>query len=54
MQSVPITTNIRTPLTDQMYLIQHYVMKLVNNLQQVSGFLQPIRFPPQTKLTATI
>ena len=33
------------------YLIQHHVIKFVNDLQQVGGFL---RFPPPIKLTATI
>jgi hypothetical protein len=31
--------------------VQHYVIKFVNDLRQVSGFL---RFPPPIKLTATI
>jgi len=33
------------------YLIQHYVIKFVSDLQQVSGFLQ---FPSPIKLIATI
>jgi hypothetical protein len=35
----------------QMYSIQHYVIKFVNDLRQIGGFL---RFPPLIKLTATI
>jgi hypothetical protein len=31
--------------------VQHYVIKIVSDLQQVGGFL---RFPPPIKLTATI
>jgi len=33
------------------YSIPHYVIKFVSDLRQVGGFL---RFPPSTKLTATI
>jgi hypothetical protein len=33
---------------------QHYVIKFVNDLRQVGCFLQVIRFPPPTKLTAMI
>jgi hypothetical protein len=32
----------------------HYVIKFVNDLQQVGGFLRVLRFPPPIKLTATI
>ena len=34
--------------------VQHYVIKFVSDLQQVSGFLRVLRFPPPIKLTATI
>ena len=34
--------------------VQHYVMKFVSDLRQVSGFLQVLRFPPPIKLTAII
>jgi len=34
--------------------VQRYVIKFVSDLQQVSGFLRVLRFPPQIKLTATI
>ena len=55
MQSVPITTNMSsTPAHGKVFLIQHYVIKIVSDLQQVSGFLQVPQFPPQIKLTATI
>jgi hypothetical protein len=33
--------------------VQHYVIKFVNDLRQVSGFIRVIRFPPP-KLTAMI
>jgi hypothetical protein len=33
---------------------QHYVIKFISDLQQVSGFLRVLRFPPTIKLTATI
>jgi hypothetical protein len=53
VQSVPITTNIvsSSHAHGKVYLIQHYVIKFVNDLRQISGFLQ---FPPPIKLTATI
>jgi hypothetical protein len=34
--------------------VQHYVIKIVIDLRQVSGFLRVLRFPPPIKLTATI
>jgi len=34
--------------------VQHYVIKFVNDLRNVGGFLQVLRFPPPIKLTATI
>ena len=34
--------------------VQHYVIKFVSDLRQVSGFLWVLRFPPPIKLTATI
>ena len=49
MQSVPITTAVVS--SD---LVQHYVIKLVNDLRQVGGFLRVLWFPPPIKLTATI
>jgi hypothetical protein len=40
MQSVPITTKVvnSNPVHGKMYLIQHYLIKLVSDLRQVSGF----------------
>jgi len=56
VQSVYITTNVvsSNPAYGQVYLIQHYVIKFVRNLQPVGGFLQVLRIPPPIKLTATI
>ena len=34
--------------------VQHYVIKFVSDLQQVSGFLRVLQFHPTIKLTATI
>ena len=40
MQSVPITTNVvSSSATQARHTIQHYVIKFVSDLQQVSGFL---------------
>ena len=40
MQSVPITTKVVSliPTHGEVYLIQHYVIKLVSDLWQVGGF----------------
>jgi hypothetical protein len=56
VQSVPITTKVVSskPVHDEVYSIQHYVIKFVSDLQQVGGFLRVLQFPPPTKLTATI
>jgi hypothetical protein len=35
----------------EVYSIQHYVMKFVSDLWQVSDFLRVIQFPPPIKLT---
>jgi hypothetical protein len=42
------------PTHGKVYSIQHYVIKFVNDLQQVSDFLQLLWFPPPIKLTATM
>ena len=34
--------------------VQHYVIKFVSDLRQVSGFLRVLQFPPPIKLTSTI
>jgi hypothetical protein len=40
VQSMPITTNVvsSNPDHDEVYLIQYYVIKFVNDLRQVGGF----------------
>ena len=38
----------------KVYLMQNYVIKLVCDLRQVSGFLRVLWFPSPIKLTAAI
>jgi hypothetical protein len=54
--SVHITTKIvsSNPVHDQVYSMQHFVIKIVSDLWQVVGFLWVLRFPSPIKLTATI
>ena len=54
--SVPIITEVvsSNPAHGEVSSIQHYVIKFVSDLRQVSGFLRVLRFPPSIKLTATI
>jgi hypothetical protein len=42
IQSVPITIKVisSNPVHGEVYSIQHYVIKFVNDLQQVGGFLR--------------
>jgi hypothetical protein len=49
----PLTLRVRIR-TNEVYAIEHYVIKFVNDLRQVGGFLLVLRFPPPIKLTATI
>jgi hypothetical protein len=42
------------PTHGDVYTIQHYMIKFVSDLRQVSGFLSVLRFPPPIELTATI
>ena len=42
------------PVHDEVYSIQHCVIKFVSHLQQVSGFLRVLWFPPLIKLTTMI
>jgi hypothetical protein len=48
MQSVPFTTNVVSsiPAHGEVYSIQLYVIKIVNDLRKVGGFLRILRFPP--------
>ena len=61
MPSVPITTKVITtkvvssnPAYDEVYSIQHYVIKFIFYFRHASGFLQVLRFPPPINLIATI
>jgi hypothetical protein len=56
VQSVPITTNFvsSNPIHDEVYSIQHYVIKFVSDFGQVGGFLRVLWFPPPITLTAMI
>jgi hypothetical protein len=56
MEPVLITTYVVSSNqgSGEVYSIQHYVIKFVSNLRQVSGFLRVIMFPPPIKLTARI
>jgi hypothetical protein len=40
--------------SDEVYSMQHHVIKFVSDWQQVSGFLRVLRFPPPIILTARI
>ena len=42
------------PSHGKVYLMQHYVIKFVSDLRQVSYILRVLGFPPPIKLTATI
>ena len=42
------------PVSDEVYSIQHHVIKFVSDLRQFGGYLWVLRFPPPIKLTVTI
>ena len=42
------------PVHGEVYSIQHYVIKFISDLPQVSGFHRVLRFPLAIKLPATI
>ena len=54
LQSVPINPKVvsSNPVHGEVYSIQNYVIKFVNDLRHVSGFLWVLRFPPPIKLTS--
>ena len=56
VQSLPITTQAlsSSPVHEEVYSIQHYVIKFVGDLRQVGSFLWVLQLPPPIKLTATI
>jgi hypothetical protein len=39
------------PAQGDVYSIQHYVIKFVNDLREFGSFLRVLRFPPPIKLT---
>jgi hypothetical protein len=43
-----------SPVHDEVYSIQYYVINFVSDLRQVGGFLWILRFPPPIKLTEII
>ena len=49
VESAPITAKVVSlnPVHCKVYLIQHYVIKFVSDLRQVSGFFWVLRFPPR-------
>jgi hypothetical protein len=49
---MPITTKVvsSNPAHDEVYSIQHYVIKFVIDLQQDGGFPWVLLFPPPIKL----
>jgi hypothetical protein len=51
VESVHITTTVVSSnlVDDEVYSIQHYVIKIVSDLQQVGCFLWVLRFPPPIK-----
>ena len=51
VQSVPITANVvsSNPTHGEVYLIQHYVIKFVSDLRQVSGFLLVLKVSSTNK-----
>jgi hypothetical protein len=52
-QSMPTTTKVESSnlAHGELYSVQHYVIKFVSDLRQVSGFL---KFPPPNKLSLSI
>ena len=51
VQPVPIATKVvnSNPVHGEVYSIQRYVIKFVNDLRQFVGFLRVLRFPPPIK-----
>ena len=56
VQLMHTTTKVvaSNPAHDEVYSIQHYVIKFVSDSRHVGGFLLVFRFPPIIKLTAMI
>ena len=51
---LPISTKRTIIVRGEVYSMQHYVIKFVRDLQQVSDVPRILRFSPPIKLTATI
>ena len=51
IRALPTTVVSSNPV-HEVYSIQHYVIKFVSDLWQISGLLQVLWFPPPMKLTA--
>ena len=56
MQPVPITTNVLSsnPAHGEVYLIQHYMIRFVSDMWQVSGIFLGLGCPPPITLTTMI
>jgi len=56
LQSMPITTNVVSLNSDhgEVYSIQHYVIKFVNDMWQVGGFLSVFSTYKTLKLVVRI
>ena len=50
----PPKLRVLNPVHDDVYSIQHYVIKFVSVMRQVGGFLRVLQFPLPIKLTTTI
>ena len=55
VQSVPITNKVVSwnPDHGEVYSMQLYFIKFVNDLRQIGGILRVLMLPPTLKLTAT-
>ena len=53
LNKTQLITFVSSNSTDgEVYLTHHYMIKFVNDLWQVGGFLRVLRFPPPIKLSA--
>ena len=50
----PLKLWVRNPVNDYVYSIKHYVIKFVNDLRKICGFLRLPRFPPPIQLRVKI
>ena len=47
--SITIEVVSSNPAHDEVYSIQHYMIKFVSDLRKVGGFIQELRFPQPIK-----